>query len=209
LAGTDHMIDAESVLALSGIDRFTGFSWISTVFKGVTAFDTHTQIKRASNSARSRFVDDSWIGAQHRYFAAKVAKLEKQSRQIKILKRVVGVVIVSVIITIVVFHGTVEEAAIGTGIPLKNLLTFVMGILIVLLGVFELHQSKMAARELLWQYRNQLGHFSHTQAHLARVSATDRRMQLLAELGRESLMENYLWTIHRYHREHEPPAAAR
>jgi hypothetical protein len=24
-------------------------------------------------------------------------------------------------------------------------------------------------------------------------------------LGRDSLMESYLWTIHRYHREHEPP----
>jgi hypothetical protein len=207
LAGTDHMIDAEAVLALSGIDRFDGFSWISTVFKGVGAFDAHTEIRRASNSARSRFVDESWIDAQHRYFTAKVVKLEKQTHQIKNLKKVVAAVIVGVIITIVVFHSTVEEAAIGTGIPLKNLMTFVMGTLVVLLGVFELHQSKMAARELLWQYRNQLSHFSRTQAHLARVSATDRRMQLLAELGRESLMENYLWTIHRYHREHEPPAA--
>jgi hypothetical protein len=82
-----------------------------------------------------------------------------------------------------------------------------MGALVVLLGVFELHQNKMATRELLWQYRNQLGHFSRTKTHLARVTATDRRMQVLAELGKESLMESYLWTIHRYHREHEPPAA--
>jgi hypothetical protein len=208
LAGTDHMMDAEAVLALSGIDRFDGFSWITTVFRGVGAFDQHTQIKRASNLARSRFVDQEWIDAQHRYFTTKVAKLEKETRRIKNMKRVVGVLIVSVIIVIVVFHQAVEKVAVGTGVPIKNLMTFVMGTLVVLLGVFELHQSKMAARELLWQYRNQLGHFSRIQSHLARVSATDRRMQLLAELGRESLMENYLWTIHRYHREHEPPAAA-
>jgi hypothetical protein len=206
LAGTDDMINAEAVLSLSGIDRFHGFSWISTVLRGVGAFDAHTEMKRASNTARSRFVDQAWIGAQHRYFTAKVAKLEKQTRRIRNLKKVVVAVIISVIITIVLFHHTVDEVAIGTGIPLKNLLTFVMGTLVVLLGVFELHQSKMATRELLWQYRNQLSHFSRTEAHLARVTAIDRRMQMLAELGRESLMENYLWTIHRYHREHEPPA---
>jgi hypothetical protein len=206
LAGTEDMIDAESVLSLSGIDQFHGFSWISTVLRGVGAFDAHTEKKRAANSARSHFVDQSWIGAQHRYFTAKVAKLEKATRRIKYLKRVVVSVIISVIITIVLFRHTVEAAAIGTGIPVKNLLTFGMGTLVVLLGVFELHQNKMANRELLWQYRNQLGHFSRTEAHLARIVATDRRMQILAELGRESLMENYLWTTHRYHREHEPPA---
>lgn len=206
LAGTEDMIDAESVLALSGIDRFHGFSWISTVLRGVGAFDAHTEKKRAANAVRSRFVDQAWIAAQHRYFTAKVAKLERATRRIKNLKRVVVAVIISVIITIVLFHHTVDTAAVGTGIPLKNLLTFVMGTLVVLLGVFELHQNKMANRELLWQYRNQLRHFSRTEAHLARITATDRRMQILAELGRESLMENYLWTIHRYHREHEPPA---
>jgi hypothetical protein len=30
------------------------------------------------------------------------------------------------------------------------------------------------------------------------------RNHILLELGRNSLMESYLWTIHRYHREHEP-----
>ena len=206
LAGTEDLIDAESVLSLSGIDQFHGFSWISSVLRGVGAFDAHTEKKRASNAARSRFVDQSWIAAQHRYFTAKVAKLEKATRRIRNLKRVVVAVIISVIITIALFHHSVDEVAVGTGIPVKNLLTFSMGTLVVLLGVFELHQNKMANRELLWQYRNQLGHFSRTQAHLARVTATDRRMQILADLGRESLMENYLWTIHRYHREHEPPA---
>ena len=39
------------------------------------------------------------------------------------------------------------------------------------------------------------------------ASDRDRRVSVLAGLGRDSLMESYLWTIHRYHREHEPPAA--
>jgi hypothetical protein len=29
----------------------------------------------------------------------------------------------------------------------------------------------------------------------------------LIELGDASLMETYLWAIHRYHREHSPPGA--
>jgi hypothetical protein len=28
-----------------------------------------------------------------------------------------------------------------------------------------------------------------------------------AELGKDSLMESYLWAIHRYQRDHEPPSA--
>ena len=64
----------------------------------------------------------------------------------------------------------------------------------------------MATRELLWQYRNQLRHFARARALLARIKTPRRRRAVLAELGKDSLMESYLWAIHRYHREHEPPA---
>ena len=93
------------------------------------------------------------------------------------------------------------------GFNAKDLLLFVMGLLPVWLGIWELYQGKMATRELLWQYRNQLGHFSRATIELAQASDRDRRVSVLAALGRDSLMESYLWTIHRYHREHEPPAA--
>ena len=39
LAGVDHRVDAGEVLALSGVDRFRGFSWVSYVLKAVTASD--------------------------------------------------------------------------------------------------------------------------------------------------------------------------
>jgi len=76
----------------------------------------------------------------------------------------------------------------------------------VLLGVWELHQNKLATRELLWQYRNQLGHFARARIQLARATSARRRHDVLVALGKDSLMESYLWAIHRYHREHEPPA---
>jgi len=66
----------------------------------------------------------------------------------------------------------------------------------------------MATRELLWQYRNQLKHFSRARSQLARTFALSRRLEILGELGYDSLMESYLWTIHRFHREHEPPGRA-
>jgi hypothetical protein len=40
-----------------------------------------------------------------------------------------------------------------------------------------------------------------------RVTSRTRRDVLLKELGENSLMEIYLWAIHRYHREHAPPAS--
>jgi len=87
---------------------------------------------------------------------------------------------------------------------LKRVLFIV--IIAVILGIWELRQTKMATRELLWQYRNQLRHFSRARRELARMTTRARREDLLVELGRNSLMEIYLWAIHRYHREQAPPA---
>ena len=39
-----------------------------------------------------------------------------------------------------------------------------MGLMAVVLAAWELHQDKMATRELLWQYRNQLKHFARARA---------------------------------------------
>jgi hypothetical protein len=94
------------------------------------------------------------------------------------------------------------------GMSLERVLTFVMGLSAVTLAAWELHQNKMATRELLWQYRNQLKHFGRARSQLARTFAPHRRLEILSDLGKDSLMESYLWTIHRFHREHEPPGRA-
>ena len=207
LAGVDHRVDTLAVLALSGIDRFHGFNWISYVLNGVEALDVHAAERDSEAMLRSRCVEKSWIENQHRYFTAKVARLERSSRRVRILRDTVFVVILVVIVTLFLFGEPMHHYEIGMGVMLSNLLTFCMGFLAVLLGVWELHQDKMATRELLWQYRNQLRHFSGARTQLARISEQSRRDTVLAELGRDSLMESYLWTIHRYHREHEPPSA--
>jgi cadmium resistance protein CadD (predicted permease) len=110
-------------------------------------------------------------------------------------------------VVLVTFSHRLAEMAIGLGFSGKDLLLFVMGLLPVWLGIWELYQDKMATRELLWQYRNQLSHFLRAKIELTQARDGARRVAVLADLGKDSLMESYLWTIHRFHREHEPPTA--
>jgi len=202
LAGADQRMDAGEVLALSGIEKFRGFSWIGFVLKGIEAADVDPD-----RDLETQSVEQAWIEGQFRYFTRKVARLEKASRRVKHMRQFLLVAILIVISLLFAFGDQLHRIDMGLGIPLKNMLTFSMGFMAVLLAVWELHRDKMATRELLWQYRNQLGHFARARAQLARMSTPRRRNDVLVELGKDSLMESYLWAIHRYHREHEPPAA--
>lgn len=205
LAGIDHRVNAAEVMALSGIDRFHGFGWISFVLAGVEVPDVHGEQAHDPELRRTRSVETHWIESQHKYFTRKVAQLGHNHHRLVLLRNVLFVVILAVITTLFLFGERLGEIHVHGEMSLKNILTFFMGFLAVLLGVWELHQDKMATRELLWQYQNQLEHFARARLDLRRFVTAHRRNEVLVGLGRESLMECYLWTIHRYHREHEPP----
>jgi len=207
LGGADQGVDAAEVLALSGIDRFRGFGWIAFVLKAIEPPDVRDGSVAESDGLDECGVEQAWIEDQHAYFTAKVARLERSERRVKRLRQTLFVAILLVISVLFVFGENLRHVHMGVGVPLRNMLTFSMGAMAVLLGVWQLHQDKMATRELLWQYRNQLNHFSHARAQLACITSARRRQAVLAELGKDSLMESYLWAIHRYHREHEPPSA--
>lgn len=208
LAGVDQRVDALEVLSLSGIDRFHGFSWIAFVLAGMQPADTVRPANHAVDAAaRSACVQPAWINSQHDYFGHRVARLERASRRVHRLRKGLFVLIIVVIATLFLFGQWLHHHDPGLGVPVHNLLTFCVGFFAVLLAVWELHQTKMATRELLWQYRNQLTHFGRARERLVGSSGGPRRDAVLVELGKDSLMESYLWTIHRYHREHEPPAA--
>jgi hypothetical protein len=206
LAGADRRVDAAEVLALSGIERFRGFGWIAFVLRGIEPPDG---LPGCGELAASEVfsLEEVWIESQYKYFTRKVRELERSSHRMKLLRRMIFAAILAAIVVLFLFGDALHRIDMGTGIPVRNILTFAMGVLAVLLGVWELHQDKMATRELLWQYRNQLSHFTRARSQLARLSSPVRRNSVLAELGKESLMESYLWAIHRYHREHEPPTA--
>ncbi len=209
LADVDDRVNAEDVITMSGIDRFHGFGWFGLVLKSAEAPRPAPLQVGVSTALAAGYVDRAWIKAQQSYFSSKVTRLERSSRRIAALRQLLFAVILLVTLTLIFFGESLHNMGIGFGdVKLKYVLEFLMGFVAVLFGVWELHQHKMASRELLWQYRNQLLHFSRATSELARTTAPDRRRDILAALGRDSLMESYLWTIHRYHREHEPPASA-
>jgi len=204
LARGDQLVDAEEVLSLSGINRFHGFGWIGHVLIGVEA---PAQDAGHGPGAQKGGVDLAWIENQRKYFVRKVAQLQRSGMRTKWLKRVLFGIIIAVVLILLLLGENAREHPLF-GIPLENFGTFLIGLMAVTLASWELHQNKMANRELLWQYRNQLKHFSRASAQLARTLAAGRRLEILVALGKDSLMESYLWTIHRFHREHEPPGRA-
>lgn len=205
LARGEHLVDAEEVLALSGVNRFHGFGWIGHVL--ISLESPATGLYPGRGAEPDDVVYLAWIENQRQYFVRKVAQLQRSGIRTKWLKRALFGVIIVVVVSLLLL-GSSGGHRIIFGISLENALTFVMGLAAVTLASWELHQNKMANRELLWQYRNQLKHFSRARSQLARTLAASRRLEILAELGKDSLMESYLWTIHRFHREHEPPGRA-
>ena len=205
LAGLDHRIDTARVIEMSGIRYFKGFNLITDVLAAVSSRDTGAQHRVKVDSQTERLIEETWIASQYRYFAAKVGKLERNRDHMGNLKNVLFAVIVLVIVAMSLSDEFMENTVVGYGVSLKNLVTFGDGLLALMLGVWGLHDAKMARRELLWQYRNQRNHFARARRQLASPMSLSERTAILVGLGRDSLMESYLWTIHRYHREHEPP----
>jgi hypothetical protein len=205
LARGEHLVDAEEVLSLSGVNRFHGFGWISHVLISLESPATGVYPSRGAGLQDAVYL--AWIENQRQYFVRKVAQLHRSGIRTKWLKRGLFGVIFVVILSLLLL-GKARGEQIILGIPIEHALTFIMGLAAVTLASWELHQNKMASRELLWQYRNQLKHFSRARSQLGRTLAASRRLEILAALGKDSLMESYLWTIHRFHREHEPPGRA-
>jgi hypothetical protein len=204
LAGVGRGVDAAEVLALSGIEHFEGFGWIRYVLKNVAP--ASAAAPPLLDPRRSEYVRKAWVDDQRHYFLNKVRQLERKSRQVSRWQLAAVVLTFLVLLARMLFSQSLRTLYVSPGVPLKNLLMLVAGLTALLLGAWKLHQSKMATRELIWQYKNQLTHFSRSSAELERTATPQRRTAILVELGKRSLMESYLWTIHRYHREHAPPA---
>lgn len=204
VAGVGQNVDAAEVLALSGIEHFEGFGWINYVLKGVAPLSSRPV--SLLDPRRSDYVRRAWVDDQRSYFGRKVKQLERKSRRVSRWQLTVLVVTIGVLLARMLFSQSLRTMYVRPGVPLKNLLMLVAGVTALFLGAWKLHQGKMATRELIWQYKNQLGHFSRSSAELERTATPERRMEVIVELGKRSLMESYLWTLHRYHREHAPPA---
>ena len=206
LTGADRETDAAELLKLAGIEQFTGFAWITTVLRSVQPLNDLGPPSGDHERGRLRVVLHEWLDAQQSYFKRKVGQLEHTHKRLEGMKRMLLYVLALVTLSLLVFARTLKHLVFAD-ISAKHFLLFLMGLLPVWLGIWELYQDKLATRELLWQYRNQLGHFSRAKLEIDHAQDPDRRLSVLADLGKDSLMECYLWTLHRFHREHEPPSA--
>jgi len=204
LAGVGQRVDSAEILALSGIARFEGFGWIGYVLRNVDSVESRSS--KTPDVRCSEYVREAWVENQRRYFDRKVAQLELKSLRVARGQRLTLAVTVSVLVARMLFANSMKDVYVLPNVPLKNLLMLGVGIAALFLGAWKLHQSKMATRELIWQYKNQLIHFSQSSSELQRTATLSRRIDVLVELGKRSVMECYIWTIHRYHREHTPPA---
>ena len=137
----------------------------------------------------------------------KVATIERTGVRVRRLKRLLVCGMFVLIVAMFGFDDRMEHYNAAFGVSLKNLVTFALGFLALVLGVWQLHENKMASRELLWQYRSQRQHFGRARRQLARLTSPALRNEVLIDLARDSLMESYRWIMHRYHREHEPPTS--
>lgn len=205
-AGADRLVSAAELINLTAIDQFPGFSWIGNVLKNVESLDSRANDDDATKRARLQNVHRHWIVGQQAYFRRRVRTLERDHHRLEVLKSWLLYAIAAFALILLLFARPLHERMLAT-ITGKDGVLFLMGLLPVWLGVWELYQNKMAMRELLWQYRNQLGHFTIAELQLARSAEASRHQEILAQIGKEALMESYLWTIHRYHREYEPPTA--
>jgi len=206
LAGADHLVDTRELIAISGINLFDGFGWFRHVLRSVERTDTVGEGELAHGAATEAAVEHAWINDQHAYFTSEVKRFSHIKRREAHYTRAMLAVTVIAIIGLVFYGEEMEHTQYLVPVPVKELLLFVWGSLTVVLGAWKLHQDKMATRELLWQYRAQLRHFAHARAQLEMTTGMPGRLKVIAQLGRKSLMESYLWAIHRFHREHEPPS---
>jgi hypothetical protein len=206
LAGADHLVDTRELIAISGINLFDGFGWFRHVLRSVERTEAVGASGLACGAATEAVVERAWINDQHDYFAREVKRFSRIKRSEAYYKQAMFAVTLFAIIGLVLYGEEMKHIQYLVPVPVKDLVMFVWGSLTVVLGVWKLHQDKMAASELLRQYRAQLRHFARARAQLKMTTGMTGRLKVIAQLGRESLMESYLWAIHRFHREHEPPS---
>lgn len=206
LAGADTRVDVGRIAHLAGIDKFSGFSWIGHVFKRAEPLFPE-QIQTDDALAQIDEARRLWVADQSAYFSKKIHVMHHGHHRVEQIKQGLLLATIVGIFVLILFKYPLLTHIPGTELQYKKLLVFFMGLFPFWLGVWEIYHGKMATKELLWQYRNQANAFAQTEYRLSRVEKADERRQILADLATEALFENYQWTIHRFHREHEPPAA--
>ena len=207
LAGARDGANIHTLLATTGINKFRGFSWIRHILQSTNPVADLSTAEIATAEDRIDLARRLWIEDQADYFERKTHQLHLHHLKLEKIKKWVIWGLIVATVGLVFFKKFLLGIELGGHLSLKTLIIFLMGLLPFWLGVWEVYQSKMAVKELMWQYRNQSDNYSSTNRMLQNSTSVEYQKGLIARLGQTSILENFLWIINRYHREHEPPVA--
>jgi len=207
IAGARDGANIHTLLETTGINKFQGFSWIRHILQSTNPVTDLSAMETAAAEDRIDLARRLWIEDQANYFQRKTHQLHLNHLKLERIKKWVIWGLIAATVGLVFFKKFLLGIELGGHLSLKTLIIFLMGLLPFWLGVWEVYQSKMAVKELMWQYRNQSDNYASTNRMLQNSTSVEYQKGLIARLGQTSILENFLWIINRYHREHEPPVA--
>jgi hypothetical protein len=207
LAAARDGANIHTLLETTGINKFRGFSWIRHILQSTNPVASLSSMETVKVEDRIDLARRLWIEDQANYFERKTHQLHLHHLKLERIKKWVIWGLIAATVGLVFFKKFLLGIELGGHLSLKTLIIFLMGLLPFWLGVWEVYQSKMAVKELMWQYRNQSDNYSSTNRMLQNSTNLEYQKGLIARLGQTSILENFLWIINRYHREHEPPVA--
>ena len=203
VSGAGEHYQLRRILKLTSVDRFERFEWLQDAVRCAEplVYFGHDGGKEAIETVRKQWVED-----QAGYFQKKLHALHHQHHRLEVIKTALLAGSVLGALSLIFFKKTLLHLDM-MGYDGKAWLVFFMGLLPLWVAVWELYQGKMATRELLWQYSNQHRYFAAAAMQLQSTETAADGRQIIRDLADKALVEIYLWSVHRYHREHEPPAA--
>jgi len=201
LSGCSGNVRNGPLLKMTKVSRFRGIEWLTDAIKCAEPLVANRESSEGLELIRVRWIDD-----QSQYFAKKMHDLHKEHSRLEKIKGWLFVGSFIGVLALVLFKKEIYHTELF-GFDGKTLLVFFMGLLPLWLALWELYQGKMAIRELTWQYSNQGRIFFEASRRMGELTDTVSRNAIVSGLAESSLAEIFQWTVHRFHREHEPPTA--
>jgi hypothetical protein len=201
LAGAHNHKNIQRLLSLSGIESISGFVCLNDVLKASQSMDASTLVP---TPAVLFSVKHSWIDGQLSYFTSLVHRLSKKTKRLGQVKVGLMCLNLTILVMLIGFGDRLASIVFAETLSLKSFVVFILGLIPLWVGIWELYQSKMATRELLWQYKNQAEYFQRASKKLEGDLSVKAMQSIISDLGERSLFETYQWALHRYHRESEP-----
>lgn len=202
LSGAGAGYDLGRILDLTSIARFERFGWLPEALRSAEPLTYPDDVPDAAIETTRR----AWIAGQATYFGRKLHRLHHDHRRLTGFKTALLIGSVLGAAVLILFKKELLGLSLA-GQDGKAWLVFLMGLLPLWAAIWELYHGKMATHELLWQYANQERYFSAAMAEIALAQDRPAQQRILRDLADKALIEIYLWSVHRYHREHEPPTA--